>query len=230
LLGWSTKNYKLKTKNSSKGFTLVETVLALLAIGVGLVALFGLGRLGLEASRESDNDRRCAMMADAIFETLRAVNEVYINEARTNGLIAAETDDGDNATFSLQWDELWNQYPFMPPPNLVLWDSEGHILFPPVVGMSTNTVLVFSREAINWGGGIETYVSYDVNNISLANWNPRYYLNIRNLDQYGEYGYSQIAGSCNIKQVTLMIFPDGLTGSSDPRIFTTTLSNSGGMQ
>ena len=29
------------------GFTLIETSLALLAIGIGLIAIFGLGRLGL---------------------------------------------------------------------------------------------------------------------------------------------------------------------------------------
>ena len=50
-------------------FTLIETALALLAIGLGLMALFGLGRIGLQSSKESENDTRCAQMTDAVFET-----------------------------------------------------------------------------------------------------------------------------------------------------------------
>jgi prepilin-type N-terminal cleavage/methylation domain-containing protein len=71
-------------ENRQKGFTLIETALAMLAIGLGLLAIFGLGRLGLQTAKETEYDQRCAMMADAIFETLRDYNARFVEEARTN--------------------------------------------------------------------------------------------------------------------------------------------------
>jgi len=234
-------------KKISSGFTLVETALALLAIGLGLIALFGLGRLAMESSREAENDRRCAMMADAIFETLRAVNAIYINEARTIGQYVSvggdDPADGDPSSSLVlnHWNRLWNQEAQLRgDPPLPLWDSNGRLLFPPVGGMRsmvTNDVPLIKivDDFIQPSPGDDLYTIQDVglvraynkDVISLASWNPLYRLEINNVNDYRYY--SPAAGNTTAKQVLLYIYPDGLTASSNPRIFTTTLSNTGGM-
>jgi len=225
-------------EKSSPGFTLVETALALVAIGIGLIALFGLGRIALEASREAELDRRCAVMADAVFETLRAVNQIYVDEARTNGFLSGQVDDPQPGQPNLKWHDLWQKggeegggVPDLPNPPASLWGDtrDGvRLLFPPVANMSTNNVpLIYSIQNINFNL-VNTCPAYDENSISLANWNPRYFMSIAHLPVYRNY--SLAAGTYNTLQVTLIIWPDGHIASSDPRIFTTTLSNSGGMQ
>ena len=213
----------------SSGFTLVETALALLAIGIGLVGLFGLGRLALESSRESENDRRCAALADAVFETLRAVNTVFIDEARTNGF-------NYNPSSGL-WSMLWAQGQQGQRPQLpetlpgTLWHSDGYLQFPPVAGMTTNEIPLLYNEDSS-----DPTRAYHPEHISLANWNPLYQLFIVDLDKYyyllnGEVRIgSPITEANNILQVVLYIYPDGKTAASDLRVFTTSLSNSGGMQ
>ncbi|MCL1919862.1 MAG: hypothetical protein FWG50_02105 [Kiritimatiellaeota bacterium] len=199
----------------------------MLAIGLGLVGLFGLGRLALETSRETENDRRCAVMADAVFETLRAVNEVFIDEARTNGFKHA-------APPSAVWNDLWEQggqgqRPQLPEalPN-ALWHPDGYLLFPPVANMTTNDIpLLYETGDFSWDA-LNLVTAYHPEHISLVNWNPLYYLNIREAFDYRYY--SPIAGTYSVKQITLVIYPDGKVGSSDPRIFTVILSNVGGMQ
>ncbi len=57
------------------GFTLVETALALLAISLGLLGIFGLARHGLKASGDAEQETRCAILADTFFGTLRAKND-----------------------------------------------------------------------------------------------------------------------------------------------------------
>ena len=223
------KNKKTSALLSS-GFTLVETVLALLAIGIGLVGLFGLGRLAMESSREAENDRRCARMADTIFETLRTVNTIYINEARTNGF--------NNNPASDVWNILWDQgkqgqRPQLPEtlPNMLWHPDDGYLLFPHIAGMTTNEIpLLYNEDSSS------PTRAYHPDHISLANWNPLYQLFIGYLDKY-YYPFndemrigSPITDANNILKVTLYIYPDGLSSSSDVRIFTTTLSNSGGMQ
>ena len=231
------KNKKTSAVRSS-GFTLVETVLALLAIGIGLVGLFGLGRLAMESSRETENDRRCAMMADAIFETLRTVNTVYINEARTN----AWNESDPAYHWRRLWTQevkLWNQNPEVPSqPPPALWDTEGRLLFPHVAGMSTNAIplIYLINETDFVPNDAQDYIlasdefcrAYDHNAISLANWNPLYHLSITDVGD--NIYYSPITGTYNAKKVMLLIYPDGKTGASDPRVFTTILTNPGGMQ
>lgn len=57
------------------GFTLVETALALLAISLGLLGIFGLARHGLKASGDAEQEIRCAILADSFFSTLHAKND-----------------------------------------------------------------------------------------------------------------------------------------------------------
>ena len=65
--------------------------------------------------------------------------------------------------------------------------------------------------------------AYVENAIALTEWNPRYELVVNDgADSY-------VSGSVNLLNVTLVIYPDGDTYSSDPRLFYTTLTNPGGL-
>lgn len=173
-------------------FTLIETALALLAIGLGLLALFGLGRLGLQATKESEHDQRCALMADAVFETLREANMRFVDEGRTNI---------NNLTWNQQWAMVTN--------------STIKIHFPTVADMSTSEDLYLMFGSIA--------KAYDEKALSLLDWNPLYSLQV--VDKFA----SKIAEGVNLKQATLVIYPDGDTYSSEYRVFQTTLSNPGGL-
>ena len=131
----------------NRAFTLIETALAMLAIGLGLLAIFGLGRLGLQAAKETEYDQRCAMMADAIFETLRDYNARFVEEARTN-----------NAPNHV-WQDFWTRH------------NELKIPFPPIAGMSIspNIPLLFT-------GPDSFAATFDKDNLSLTDWNPLYSL------------------------------------------------------
>jgi Tfp pilus assembly protein PilV len=65
------------------GFTLVETALALFAISLGLLGIFGLARHGLKAGGDVENETRCALLADTVFETLKAKNNELAAEKYT---------------------------------------------------------------------------------------------------------------------------------------------------
>jgi len=140
-------------RGRNRAFTLIETALAMLAIGLGLLAFFGLGRLGLQAAKETEYDQRCAMMADTVFETLRDYNARFVEEARTN-----------NAS-GHTWVELWER----------TRRNEFKIPFPPVTGILFPDMGV----TLNFSGQI--IPAYSADTISLANWNPRYALVINPL-------------------------------------------------
>jgi len=72
----------------SRGFTLVEVALATLVISLGLLALVGLGRLAAQNAKEAEDDTRAAWLADDIFATLRATNDV-LNAANNPAAWAA---------------------------------------------------------------------------------------------------------------------------------------------
>ncbi len=182
---------------AAHGFTLIETALAMLAIGLGLLALFGLGRLGLQSTKETENDQRCVQMADAVFETLRDCNMRFADNARTNVL---------NTTWIEQWSTAFN--------------TSKQIPFPLVANMSAseNLYLIFAAEK-------QLAPAYDENALSLTDWNPRYTLSLS--PKYTDI--SPVAGQQNLLQVTLIIYPDGDTYSSEYRLFHTTLSDTGGL-
>ena len=186
-----------KTRN--RAFTLIETALAMLAIGLGLLGLFGLGRLGLHSNKETEHEQRCVLMADAVFETLREYNARFVEEARTNHM-------------QQSWDDLWK--------NTV--SSDNSIPFPPVANMYSSRP---SSSSGNLYLRFETQLApaFKEKDISLEEWNPRYGLFVQ--DKYN----SLVTGTVNLKQATLVIYPDGDTYSSEYRIFHTSLSNPGGL-
>lgn len=182
-------------------FTLIETALALLAIGLGLLALFGLGRLGLQATKESEHDQRCALMADAVFETLREANMRFVDEARTNRL-------------QQSWYDRW----------ATTVQNGDQIPFPPVAGMCTSRDTPPNR-TLHLTFNTELAEAFLPDELVLTEWNPRYTLLLFNPPEY----YSAVAGSQNLLLATLVIYPDGDTYSSEYRVFQTTLSNPGGL-
>lgn len=135
-------------ENRQKGFTLIETALAMLAIGLGLLAIFGLGRLGLQTAKETEYDQRCAMMADAIFETLRDYNARFVEEARKNNV---------PGTWWTQWQAIMDDPPSIP--------------FPPIAGMSASDELF-----LRFHKPFEP--AYKPEEISLTDWNPRYLIRL----------------------------------------------------
>lgn len=179
------------------GFTLIETALALLAIGLGLLAVFGLSRIGLETTKETENEQRCQQMADAVFATLREYNARFVDEARTNKV--------SNNSWLMQWQKVRT--------------NQQKIPFPPVASMSTssNLTLRFSTVFAH---------AYDENDIRLNEWNPLYELA---LTQNWNTGDVDDSYDGKVLAVTLAIYPDGDTYSSERRIFFTTLTNPGGL-
>jgi len=183
-------NIFLKT---GAGFTLVETALALLIIGMALLGLLGLGKSGLQIAREADNDTRCEVMAESIFETLNVYNLRFAEYARTNQI-------------GQSWSSLWHH----------AVNTPDYIPFPPVANMNMSPNLYLKINA-----GIQA--AYDPASLSLNDWNPRYRLIVEFKDT------SPIAGSFNTCLVTLFIYPDGDTYSSEFRLFSTLLTHQGGV-
>ena len=68
---------------SKHGFSLIETMLAILILGTGLVGLSHGIAAALRASKESELQTKAAMFAEGQIETLRA--EAFIVEGQTDG-------------------------------------------------------------------------------------------------------------------------------------------------
>ncbi len=57
----------------NRGFTLVEVALAMLVIGIGIMAVFGLFPAGIEAGRRAVNETQAALFAEEVFAGYRAL-------------------------------------------------------------------------------------------------------------------------------------------------------------
>ena len=134
----------------SGGFTLIETALALLVIGLAFLSIMGLGRSGLIAAKEANNETRCEEMADAVFETLNIYNQRFAEYARTNNV-------------GQSWAYMWNEAVQTP----------NFFPFPRVEGMSMSNNLFLNVSINN-----QFYNAYDPSTLSLSDWNPRYRLYI----------------------------------------------------
>ena len=85
------------------GFTLVEVALALLVVGVGIVAIFGLFPAGMEAGRRTVNETQAALFAEEVFAAYRSLASV------TNLATAA------NAQVPVAAPEQWSSPPLIIP-------------------------------------------------------------------------------------------------------------------
>ena len=69
------------------GFTLVEVALALLVVGVGIVAIFGLFPAGMEAGRRTVNETQAALFAEEVFTAYRSLASVTNLTIATNAQV-----------------------------------------------------------------------------------------------------------------------------------------------
>lgn len=58
----------------NRGFTLVEVALAMLVVGIGIMAVFGLFPGGIEAGRRAVNETQAALFAEEVFAGYRAMS------------------------------------------------------------------------------------------------------------------------------------------------------------
>lgn len=56
---------------SRQGFTLIEVALAVLAVGLGLMAIFALFPAGLQNAEDDATDTQAGLFADAVFSAIR---------------------------------------------------------------------------------------------------------------------------------------------------------------
>ena len=93
-------------------FTLIELALSVFVMGVGILGVFGLSRLGITAAAEAEDEVRAAMFADDVFTTMR----LYADAMR--------------GTNSDDWVDFWenietNEFPVA---GADLWqDADGYV-------------------------------------------------------------------------------------------------------
>lgn len=77
---------------AARAFTLIELALAIFVLGMAVLALYSLSRLGVRAATEAEDEMRAAMFADDVFTTLG----IYADHCR-------------RATNETTWVEFWRQ-------------------------------------------------------------------------------------------------------------------------
>ena len=202
--------------NRRTGFTLIETALAMLAIGIAVVAVFGISRHGLSAASETDNDRRCNQFANAIFETLRDYNQQFIEYAEAN----AQT---NNTTAMLTWLQRWND----------VIEADLLIPFPDTADIVAPEVLVFNATE-SGGNYIKLTPAYDPDNIDNIVWTPLYYLSvsIRGYDDDGDLENAtkdNDIGFLDTLDVSLLVCPNRTSYPNKIRYYYTSLIYPGGI-
>ncbi len=63
-------------RNSRAGFSLVEVALALMVVGVGMVAIFSVLPAGMDANKRAIDDSQTALFAEEVFNGFRAQAEM----------------------------------------------------------------------------------------------------------------------------------------------------------
>ncbi|MBQ9432003.1 MAG: type II secretion system protein [Kiritimatiellae bacterium] len=197
----------LKRKN---GFTLIETALAMLAIGIAVVAIFGLSRHGISTANETDNDRRCNQFAATIFETLRDYNQQFIEYAEAYS-------QTNNTTPVLSWLERWND----------VLESDLLIPFPAMADIETPELLVFNATE---GEYAKFTPAYDPDDIDLNAWTPLYYLviGIRGSEDLEDAAKEDDIDYLDTLDVSLMVCPNRTSYPSKIRYYYTSLIYPGG--
>ena len=188
----------------NSGFTLVETALALLAISLGLLGIFGLARHGLKASGDATVETRCAILADTVFATLHAKNDE---------LSAKKTSLYD-------WWFYWFRF--------MSGDAQTAIYLPKMVEFTET----FEKEGIRIAMGrhtISEYLSASTSDTEIK-WNPVYTLRL-DCDGLDESNLSQLQEIYDRGQinVTLTIHPGALLSGAEERTYYTALNYTGGL-
>jgi hypothetical protein len=173
------------------GFTLVELALTALVIGLGMLAVLGLGRLGLQAATDTENDARCALLANDILATLRTASD---DVCRTGGPSA----------FVAFWQTMQN-------------DSTAGVSFP-AAGAPAMTNLL---ESVIRGGGAASHIQIAAQTPEppvgvgpVDEWSARFYVNVEL-----ESTLSARINEENMVRLSLNIRPDAFGTRGPVRTF-----------
>ena len=188
------------------GFTLIETVLSMLAISIGLLGIFGLARHGLKTSGDSDVETRCAILADTVFATLHAKNDELAAKKAT----------------LYDWWFYWFRF--------ISGDAQAPLFLPPMLEFADS--FKENEQGIRIATGTHSISDYLSAQTPLTEikWNPTYTLSLE-CDGLTEGNLSQLSevyerGTIN---VTLTIHPGELQSGADKRVYYTTLIYTGGL-
>ncbi len=186
------------------GFTLIETALALFAISLGLLGIFGLARHGLKASGDADDETRCALLANTIFATLHAKNDELA--AKKSSLY--------------DWWMYWLRFSAN--------ESQVAIFLPKMVEFSD----AFDVEGIRIESGkhaISDFLPAPTARKEIK-WNPTYnlVLGLSGIDQSNLAQLQELYERGQI-DVTLTLHPGALRSGAEPRTYYTVLNYTGGL-
>jgi Tfp pilus assembly protein PilV len=186
-------NRRLPNNERRAGFTLVELALTALVIGLGLLAVLGLGRLGMQAATETESDARCALLADDILATLRTASD---DVCRTGGPSA----------FVVFWEAMGT-------------DPNARVNFP-AAGAPAMTNLL---DGAILGGGATSRVQLAARTTPLPDgtdlideWSAQFWLNVEL-----ESTLSARAGEANQVRLSLNIRPNAFVSRGTARTFYT---------
>ena len=190
----------------------------MLVIGLGILALFGLGHHGLEMSRQTLHDERCQRMAQAIFSTLQTYNDAFIRDVHLST---------NRVNRTRGWLEHWNQ----------VANNRRRIPFPPIAGMrsgsaQTRELFLLFQTVKN---GEDHVPAFDENDIDLLQWNPFYTLGLTYIEKGDDFSPCTSSDEKTARQwpdsihASLLIYLDGNASSPEMRYYTTTLSFKGGV-
>ncbi len=93
---------------AARAFTLIELALAVFVLGMAVLALYSLARLGVRAATEAEDETRAALFADDVFTTLGIYADHYRRSGRT--------------TNELTWVGFWQQVQQGQPLPVAAWD------------------------------------------------------------------------------------------------------------
>ena len=188
------------------GFTLIETALALLAISLGLLGIFGIARHGLKAGGDTQNETRCTMLADTMFATLKAKNDE---------LAARKTSLED-------WWFYWARF--------ASGTAQTVICLPPMpeIFSSIDPIRIALGEH-----NLNDYLAPSAT-VTEIKWNPKYVLTLTpnginmNLESITPAALSQALENGQI-DVTLNIHPGFLQSGADWKTYDMVLTYTGGL-
>lgn len=188
-------NHVFHPQSARAGFTLVELALTALVIGLGLLAVLGLGRLGLQAAADTENDARCALLADDILATLRTASD---DVCRTGGPSAFVTFWKDFRDGNLRV-----SFPAAGAPAIT------NILENTIAGGVDGSRVQFATlTSASPADGIDT--------MTIDEWSARYYLNVEL-----ESSLSARTNETNLARLSLNIRPDAFIVRGTARTFYT---------
>ena len=93
-------------------FTLIELALSIFVMGVAVLGVFGLARIGVSAAMDAEDEMRAAQFADDVFTTLRLYSDAVQDTSDTNRWetlcndIGLDLDPGSGTLFSDLWAKL----------------------------------------------------------------------------------------------------------------------------